>query len=86
MSEMVERVAKALFNELRSRRGIKHAVLRHEGLDREADFEDNREWLMEVASTLIRAIREPTSSMAQAGYWAQAGLPCWRAMIDKALK
>lgn len=50
--EAVEEVARALWNDLRGRRGVKDPLLHHEGLDNEATFEDN-EWLKETARAIL---------------------------------
>lgn len=67
MSDMVERVALAIFDDLRGRRGIKDAVLRHDGLPYQAGFEENKDWLSGVARTVIAAMREPGEAMIAAG-------------------
>lgn len=71
----VERAARAIFDDLRGRSGIKHFILHHEELPHEAGFEDNRFWLMETARGALATLspspgagwvlvpREPTEAM-----------------------
>lgn len=51
--------------------------------------EDYREQYLGRARAAIAAMREPTEAMADAGRWDaedDGPFPCWRAMIDEALK
>ncbi len=88
MSEMVDRVGLALWDDLRDRRGIKHFLLHKEGLDHEATYADQAWWLREVALVAIMSMREPTDLMVMSGAVDLAVTSdvrrAWRGMIDVA--
>lgn len=103
MTEMkpIERMARAIFNDLKGRRGLKDPILHHEGLPYEAGWEENKDWCLEVAREALLAIREPTEDMLHAGAKSEPfDLPpgerftpgqiiaatVYHAMIDKALE
>ncbi len=81
MTEMIERVARALFYRFQ--------------FDPEYEYEDapekERDLYRGCALTAIEAMREPTEEMATAGYSGSGedsfgvALGTWRAMIDAAL-
>jgi hypothetical protein len=101
-SEMVERVARALF-----KTEWHPATERHEGkasLDWEREWPNSREYWLESARAAVAAMRDPTQAMTEAASEAvekyedevrggdltptQHCLPetVWRTMIDEALK
>lgn len=77
MSEMVERVAQAIY----------------EGPDRDIYLtpwpelrEKDRDHFIAVARSAIQAMREPTEQMVFAADWQERGTyAAWRAMIDAAI-
>jgi hypothetical protein len=77
MSEMIERVARALWNDM--------------NLDIPWGFDEERNYLGH-ARAAIEAIREPTAAMLFVGANDEAGftqrniLQSWQLMIDEALK
>ena len=80
MSEMVERVARALAKKMRNSATVDNGDLGHVIVD---DLFDMRY----VARAAIAAMREPTEAMLDAG-WGPSDLPSdkWRAMVSEALK
>ena len=49
-------VARAIFEEMRGRAGIKHFFLHVPGKDTEGTFKDHKEWLEEVAASVLAAL------------------------------
>lgn len=73
MNEMIERMAKAMFE---SENKIPWRSLHCE----------TRQWL-DRARISFNVIREPTAAMLDVGlYWTTDSEECWRAMIDAAMQ
>ncbi len=76
MSEMIERVAKAISE-------------CHSGRDWRGMSEYGKDWWREEARAAIEAMREPTEAMETAGQVDPLPISTnasWKAMIDEALK
>jgi len=82
MSEMIERVARAIFR----------ADYPEEGEGSEIAWEKRAHWYSEAARAAIEAMREPTEEMSEAGnvptyQWVDnTADDVWSRMIDAALK
>lgn len=75
MSEKRTVVARAIFNEMRGRAGIKQFFLHVKGKPSEGDFEDHQEWLEEVAGTVLAALLAPPAPEAVKGDDPVVGAP-----------
>lgn len=81
MSEMVERVAKAILDDMSQRKGI------GDELD-QVDDEIMEEIKEAIGRAAISAMRQPNRAMSHAGFdqVGQKYSDVWKAMIDEALK
>lgn len=101
--DMIERVAKAIYDATDPLSGDPIATLIHvsdhlfwDGVDPEKEMTDLERQLEGVrivcrtaATAALKALREPTPAMVEAGHdacdWAANAEPIWQAMIDTAL-
>jgi hypothetical protein len=86
MSEMVERVAIAMYDA----EGFQRAIYKSGAEGWPHDREDVRDRYRKIARAAIAAMREPTNEMLDASGEVDEGWgrnhAIWRAMIDKALE
>jgi hypothetical protein len=79
MSEMIERIAKAMVGHV-ARNTYQAATAWEDGT------EEAREEVRAVARLVIEEMREPTKAMTAAGISCECVEHTWQAMIDEALK
>lgn len=85
MSEMIERVAKAIYPSVIAQSESYNEVPIEEAFSR-VRYSHLRATAMEAASAAIEALREPTTEMVREAYWEAPfhAKRAWQAMIDAA--